>query len=75
MPDLPQQVHNLFCTILLSSRHLPLLLFQFVSPPLAQIEPGTPGSVRDKRQGLSKSDAWNSIGLSKAMQLVAFNAA
>ena len=40
--DLPQQVHNLFCTILLASRHLPLLLFQFVSPPLAQFEPGTP---------------------------------
>jgi len=40
--DLPQQVHNLFCTMLLSSRHLPLLLFQFVSPPLVQIEPGTP---------------------------------
>jgi hypothetical protein len=32
------------------------------------------GSVRDKRQGLSMSDAQNSIGLS-AMQLVAFNAA
>jgi hypothetical protein len=28
--------------MLLASRHLPLLLFQFVSPPLAQIEPGTP---------------------------------
>jgi hypothetical protein len=33
------------------------------------------GSVREKRQGLSISDARNSIGLSKAIQLVAFNAA
>jgi pimeloyl-ACP methyl ester carboxylesterase len=32
--------------MLLSSRHLPLLLFQFVSPPLAQIEPGTPTDWR-----------------------------
>src|SRR5271170_2079838 len=42
--DLPQQVHYLFRTMLLASRHLPLLLFQFVSTPLAQIEPGTPRS-------------------------------
>src|SRR5277367_2707798 len=40
--DLPQKGHNLFCTMLLASRHLPLLLFQFVSTPLVQIEPGTP---------------------------------
>src|SRR5271156_3919403 len=40
--DLPQKGHYLFRTMLLASRHLPLLLFQFVSPPLAQIEPGTP---------------------------------
>ena len=33
---------DLFCTMPLASRHLPLLLFQFVSPPLVQIEPGTP---------------------------------
>src|SRR5271170_640470 len=40
--DLPQKGHYLFRTMLLASRHLPLLLFQFVSTPLAQIEPGTP---------------------------------
>jgi hypothetical protein len=33
------------------------------------------GSVREKRQGMSISDARTSIGFSKAMQLVAFNAA
>jgi CheY-like chemotaxis protein len=33
------------------------------------------GSVWEKRQGLSISDARNSIGLSKTMQLVAFNTA
>lgn len=33
------------------------------------------GSAREKRQGLSITDTRNSIGLSKAMQLVAFNAA
>jgi hypothetical protein len=31
--------------------------------------------VGDKRQGLSTSDARNSIGLSEAMQLIAVNAA
>lgn len=33
------------------------------------------GSVREKRQGLSVSDAQNSVGMSKAMQRVAFNVA
>lgn len=48
-----------------------------------RIEPRSPfkaaarvvGSVWEKRQGMSISDARNSIGLSKAMRLVAFNAA
>src|SRR5271155_1135483 len=44
--DLPQKGHYLFRTMLLASRHLPLLLFQFVSTPLAQIEPGTPSLRR-----------------------------
>jgi hypothetical protein len=39
--------------------------------PLARVV----GSVREKRQGLSISDARNSIGISKAIRLVAFNAA
>src|SRR5271155_4678246 len=43
--DLPQKGHYLFRTMLLASRHLPLLLFQFVSTPLAQIEPATPRSA------------------------------
>jgi len=33
------------------------------------------GPVREKRQFLPISDARNSIGMSKAMQLVAFNVA
>src|SRR5277367_3508002 len=41
--DLPQQIHHLLWTMLLSSCHLPPLLFQFVSSQRAQFEPGTPG--------------------------------
>src|SRR5277367_2217573 len=48
--DLPQKDHYLFRTMLLASRHLPLLLFQFVSTPLAQIEPGTPTTQSDGRR-------------------------
>jgi hypothetical protein len=33
------------------------------------------GSARQKRQGLSISDARNPVGIPKAMQLVDFNAA
>ena len=33
------------------------------------------GPAREKRQGVPISDARNSIGMSKAMQLVAFNVA
>ena len=33
------------------------------------------GPAREKRQGVPISDARNSIGMSKAIQLVAFNAA
>src|SRR5271156_2942676 len=61
--DLPQKGHYLFRTMLLASRHLPLLLFQFVSTPLAQIEPGTPPFGDTMKASVKpRSPALNAVG-------------